>query len=705
MSIKYEEYLWNNVDFLHNRHLRQNSYISNLLDIITRFQIACQDFSKHCQSIINKNYLLVDADSTTLIKSMEAFIKTFMSFTQIFNQASESMKTNLLTPMSKSVTDTFIKEKEIYGSYCKVRSVYNAAKSSLEKAHNEFNSKAKECETLVYNARRAKIHKGEGGEQLLKLEDMAAESLTNTVLFEDKYIHAIEEANKEREVEAISQKKIHKFYEINDKDYYDRVKSATGFYITTLKQMNAAIAIEIDSIRDKYSRIKMDEDIKSFIKSCKTVSKPEAPIEFVPYNVAPEIVNSSINNPKLKGSKDLEVSLEVISTFQKVFRDIRKDLNMGDERKKSNVRIIINKMFNLENPKEFGKKEKEELVTYLKEQNLRKYFIKFLSKLKTKGFKNSIKLFKDLKEIFITILEISEKEKDYDSAQNCIVLSQTFFNEKTKQKKKKFLIDYIRSYKWLNTVEFWEKLMEWLIEQEITKSEELNKNKSEKEKKSNIQNIAFPQIFSYSNNMVEFNIEKKDIINLVEKLCEKYEIEKVMVNSIIDNVNSIEKKDTGKEDDEDEEEEIKHIKKEEPKKETKVPEVKKDDTKKNDEKKVETKNEIKIKEDYIKDDEKEDKKKEENENSKKEDDVKKEEQEKVEEKIEEKNMDDEKKEEGKKEEEKKEEEKKEEVKKDEENKEEENKEEENKEEENKDEDDDENDEEKKKEKEEDGDDN
>ena len=132
---------------------------------------------------------------------------------------------------------------------------------------------------------------------------------------------------------------------------------------------------------------------------------------------------------------------------------------------------------------------------------------------------------------------MSENEKDYDSAQNIIILSQTLYNNKSKNKNK--LIEHIRSNKWLSNNEFWEGIIDCMIQREITKNEEINKNKDENEKKSNMKNIVFSQVFSYTNNMVEFNIKIEDINALIEKFSQKYEIEKQMVDSIIDNVLSL----------------------------------------------------------------------------------------------------------------------------------------------------------------------
>ncbi len=538
MNALYEQNLWGKIDLLHERYHREHNHMTHFLEIISKFQYACSEFSKIIKNILNKKYSLADTESSTLYKSMDNFIKCLSTHSEVFNNASESIKTTLIEPITKNISDSFQKEKELYNSYSKIRSIYNNSKTSLEKTHKEFETRAKECESLVYNAKKAKRYSSASKEEIIKLEGKATESIANTALFEDKYVNVLDETNKARENEINSQKKMHDFYQKIDNDFYAKIKSMTSFFITSLKTMYTSISIDIDSLADKFNRINIDKDINDFIESNKTDAKPDVHIDFIPYKPSPELLNNSIIDSKNKNTKDLDVSLEVVITFQKIFKDIRTDLNMDEEKKKNKLRLLSNQLFNLEKTNNFTKKEKDELFKYLKDQQCRSHFFKFLSKLKTKGFKNNDNLFKDLAEIFLYILELSENVKDYDSAQNCIIISQTIYNE-NKQKKKKYLIDDIRENKWLNNIEFWEGLTDCMIEREIIKNNEINKNKDEKEKKSNIKNIAFSQIFSYTNNMVEFNLKKEDIISLVEKFCQKYEIQKEMVDSIKDNINNI----------------------------------------------------------------------------------------------------------------------------------------------------------------------
>ena len=540
MNIQYDEHLWGKVDFLHERYHREHNYMNHFLEMITKFQLACSDFSKNIKNVLNKNLVLADSKESTLYKSMDSFRKCLLTHSQVFNETNESFKSTIIDPITKSINETFLKEKELYNHYTKNLSIYNNSKNSLQKVHHEFENRAKECENLVYNAKKSKMYSLASQEQILKLESKATESIANTALSEDKYINTLGETNKARENEINSQKKIQNMYQNIDNDFYSKIKLMFGIFITSLKKMYTGIAIEIDSLADKFNRISIEKDIKDFIEKNKTDAKPDKPICFIPYKPAADSINYSKISSKRKDSVDLDVSLEVIKTFQKIFKHIRTDLNMDDERKKNRLRLLSNQLFKIENNNNFTKKEKDELFGYLKEQKWRNYFIKFLSKLKTKGFKNNDVVLKDLIEVFSHILELSEKEKDYDSAQNCIILSQTIYNE-NKSKKKDYLIDYIRNNKWINSIEFWEGIIDYMIQKEITKNDEINKNKDEKEKKSNNKNIVFSQVFSYTNNMAEFNIKIEDIISLIEKFSKKYEIEQEMVNSIIDNVNNIQK--------------------------------------------------------------------------------------------------------------------------------------------------------------------
>ena len=542
MSSLYEQNLWNKIDFLHERYTRHHTYMSHFLDIMSRYHQACFDFSKSIKNIISKNYSLSDDESSTWNNSMKSFINCLSSHSQLFLQTSENIKNTIIEPITKSLQEHSLKEKDTYMTYNKTRNIYNNLKNSLDKAHKEFELKAKDSENLVYNSKKAKLQNLGNPEQLAKMEAKATDALTSATMCEEKYMNIIDDANKARENETLLQKKTHNFYETCDNYYYTQIKSVIGFNITNLKQMASSIKMEIIDLTDRFDRLSLENDIKEFIEKNKSDAKPDSNIEFIPYVPCPELSKRSSSKSLNKQEiADFDIKCEVVSTFKKYFKNIRADLNMVEEKNKNTMRNLIDRLLKVEsNPlSALGKKELEDLLNQLRDLDMKSYFLLYLSKVKSKGLIESEKLFMDLKEIIFYILKLSEEAQDFETTQNCIILSQKLYMENKITKTKKYLVDYIRDYNWLNTIEFWESIIELMIQKEITKNEEINKNKDEKEQQSNAKNIVFSQVFSYSGNMVEFNIKKEDIIEMVEKFCREFEIDKSMLDVIVENVNNM----------------------------------------------------------------------------------------------------------------------------------------------------------------------
>lgn len=529
MADLYEKNLWGKIEFLHERYNREHTHISNFLDMMTRFQNACSDFSKAMTAIINKKYILTESNTSTIYKSMENYYKCISAYSESFNEIFESLKLNIST-ITQSITESFQKEKEIYNIYLKTASIYNNSKINLDKIKKEFKQRCMECETLVYDAKKAKIYATDTPEQITKMERIASESLANTGLLEDKYVKIINEANQSRENDINSQKTLQHFYHNIDSDYYGKIRMMTGFFISCLKRMINSITIEIQDLNDSFNDINVEKDINDFVEKYKTKEEPDPIIKFAPYRPAPELTSDSIIEPNLNEKKDLEISYEVILVFQKIFRFIRTDLNMEEERNKNKLRILSNKIIRPGENVSYSPKEKNELYTFLNNPKYRSSFILIISKQRTKGFKKNQKLLNDLGEIFSHILEIAEKEKDFDSAINCVILSQTYYCEINNNKK--YLFDGIKNNKWLTQIEFWENVINLMIKKEAEKNKEKNENKQ----KENIKKIAVTQIFNYSDNMIDFNIKNDEIYNLIEKLSKKYEIDKEDYDSIISTI-------------------------------------------------------------------------------------------------------------------------------------------------------------------------
>ena len=604
----YEENLWGKIDYLHERYNREHNHISNFLDMMSKYQLACFEFSKQITNILNKNYILSESNTSTLYRSMQNYYKVLLIHSNAFKETFESIKINLM-PVTKSISDSFQKEKEMYNSYVKTRTIYINNKTNLEKIKKEFNQKSKDCETLVYNAKKAKIFSTATPEQINKMENKASENLANTALFEDKYVQALNEANKSRENEINSQKKLQSYYHNIDTDYYGKIRMMTGFFISCLKRMFSTISVEIDDLNETFNKINIEQDINDFVEKFKTNEKPDSIIKYVPYKPAPEIVSNSIINSNANDKNNLIVSYEVIVVFKKLFKFIRSDLDMEEEKKKNRFRILTYKIFSQADNVSFTQKELSEILLLLKQKTYRSYILTILAKSRTKGFKKSEKLINDLAEIINYILDLEEKEKDLNMALACITLGETFYYEKinkfSNKTEKKYLIEGIKENKWVSTIEFWNGIINLMIQKEVEKSSDIKNN--EKDKKKVFNQIVYTQIFTYSNNMLEYNINKNDICTLVENLSNKYQLQKEDYDKIINNINKkdiiIEKNEKKiQEKKKEENEDKKENKEEDEKKEDNKEEDKKDKIIENDEK--EEKNDDEIKNEELKEEDK-----------------------------------------------------------------------------------------------------
>ena len=79
-----------------------------------------------------------------------------------------------------------------------------------------------------------------------------------------------------------------------------------------------------------------------------------------------------------------------------------------------------------------------------------------------------------------------------------------------------------------------------MIDQEFQKNEssnkEINAKETEEEKAKRISNIAFSQVLPYTNNMLDFKMDKNVILEVINSFVEKYKIESDFAESIINNV-------------------------------------------------------------------------------------------------------------------------------------------------------------------------
>ena len=131
------------------------------------------------------------------------------------------------------------------------------------------------------------------------------------------------------------------------------------------------------------------------------------------------------------------------------------------------------------------------------------------------------------------ILEIAEEKKDYNAAKNCILLSQTYYIKDEKTNEKLYAFDKIRNNKWTNSAEFWRvfinnqiliqfKRFESLYPGQILNLEENNTNLPKKYL-GRVREIYFSCLLSHISNMMEFFIDKRIVLKILDEFLNKYQ--------------------------------------------------------------------------------------------------------------------------------------------------------------------------------------
>ena len=545
MNEKYEEKLWNQIDLLHQKIKRQQISFNYLMDILKKFQEACLEFSKNIQNILIKSQEIIENHSTSMYETSEKFIRVIEDFGKEFKEAQNNIKVQILEQMVKNINEEFNKEKDLYNSYNKYKAQYNNSKLTMEKNQKNYEHNMKLCENILIDGNKMNLLLYTKEEEKLKNNKNMNISIKEAKQAEEKYITSLESLNKAREIEIKKHSEMLEFYQKHDINFYEKVKMSIGLYLTIVNKMNNNIMNTINILDKSYREISVEKDINDYISKNKSEKKLPTIFNFISY--------IPISDPTLKTEdpNKLNLYLEVLRALKINFKEIRKDINIEEEMKRKKFRNLCKEIFKIGNNAAFTKEEKNELLSFIEISSFKEYLIEILLKQKEKGrLKRPISLIKDLSDLILKILSIAEKEKDYILAKNCLALSQNYYFEEkiddkknqdnNKKGKKIYLFELIKKNKWISSLEFWDKMISLMIENEIKKNKELtNKQGLEENEQINqnrLCNICFSQLLEYTSNMIDFGMKRNDVDKIIEKYSQKYGMSKKLIDSINESI-------------------------------------------------------------------------------------------------------------------------------------------------------------------------
>ena len=134
---------------------------------------------------------------------------------------------------------------------------------------------------------------------------------------------------------------------------------------------------------------------------------------------------------------------------------------------------------------------------------------------------------------------ISE-DKDYESMRYLLIMCQTYYYV-NKEKKKFYLAKFIEKHQLFQADEFWEFYFSDSIFKEIEKSNQTEETEEEtqKEKDKRFSKVVFSKLLSIAHNMMDFQIDKKKIQNLITVFSKQYSVDESLEKQIISMIDEI----------------------------------------------------------------------------------------------------------------------------------------------------------------------
>ena len=225
---------------------------------------------------------------------------------------------------------------------------------------------------------------------------------------------------------------------------------------------------------------------------------------------------------------DLKIELEKLQTkniSQQILLYIKKDKNEI----KDTGNILI------------SKDEIKKLKELLNSHHNRVIFLQDLNTFRAKGAYGIPKDIFDLwNDLFTLMTNTIAKDKDFHTAKNLIILSQTYYYL-TEENYKYYMFEILKKNDIFRNYKFWEAYIYFSIDNEIIKTIKNDKRngtlikKNQKESDDLYGRIVFAQLVSMADNMINFNFDMKKLKELIKPIIKHYNLNEESI-TIIDDI-------------------------------------------------------------------------------------------------------------------------------------------------------------------------
>jgi hypothetical protein len=533
----FERDLWGQTGKLHERLLIKIDYYKSLYNAFEGIHKALNELYKKLNSTklsmdptipvsLYSNSEKTESDEIIwygvplILKKVFDYIKVSCDYN---NQTLFNIVSNLKYLIKKMKT-----EKSDYDDFQKSVNSLNSSKNTMEKNMKVYHQKmiAAETSVLDYNKVLVKnlsiVESPDIIQSKTLLETKAKQLMDESIKPFNTYKNSLNKANEIR-IDSINKQK-------NLLYVYQELEEEIGkFNINTLKLFYQNQSIQKGFLDIEYCELKQIVDIDNTFKDIKQLiidyTGHDKPEEEIPFGYFPTIIDFD----KIENSETYQIYFKSVMYIKNIIPEEFPKFNQELEDKKNEMREVTYKLF-----ENYTKEGEKELLKLIEDNRTFYFFLILLSKLRTNNrFQQDNQLIDLLGIILNKIANYAEHKLDYEMAKNCIILSQTFYSEKNGQKN--YLLEKIRKHKWLTSIDFWINFIDKMIDKEIDKFVKMredikktdiiyNQDNLNEKLKTKVSELLFSQLLPYVNNMNEFHVPLKNIVQITETFSQKYKL-------------------------------------------------------------------------------------------------------------------------------------------------------------------------------------
>ena len=486
--------------------------LNNLLNCLKDFNMRVDNLSNNLDiEIISKDEKKINFLIKKIFKTVRSKFEESINFLEGINSQFSMFIKNLN------------EEIKIYKDFNEINNEFKKEKIKFKNSEDIYYKSGQEMEYRLIQFISNNIHSLNHIYENEFLREELDQILNPAIFGNQNYMQNLKNINEVIDNYNEKQSKYYNFLqEILAKDdvfYYNLINNYANF----LENEEKNLIKEIKEIKNSNQQ----KDISEFKKLVEDTEKNK--IEENKINI--EHYPTQLEFNKCKSKIEFEVYFECINIIKKyVDNKIFPDYNYDIELRNYKMVDIVKNLFNQKG--KINQSLADSFLDLIEYPSVYRAFFVILSKLRSSGtFAQNEHVISLLGQGFNVILSKAKKNKSYDDVKNIIILSQTYYYE-SENKEKIYLFEFIKNNEWLKSGKFWRNFIQDSIEKDLqrfdnsfykNKLENKNKNKKDDinmEKKLN--EIVFSQLLTYSNNMKNFEIDKRVIIKIIDEFIEKY---------------------------------------------------------------------------------------------------------------------------------------------------------------------------------------